>query len=222
MMQNAMVKPYKGIGMEGFIARWYATNTHKGLKDFQALARRVAGELALGSKVLEVAPGPGFFAIELAKIGSYQITGLDISKSFVEIARKNAKKARVEVDFRQGNASQMPFEDESFDFLLCRAAFKNFSEAQRAISEMYRVLKPGGQVLIIDLRRDASRQDVSQEVDAMGLSWASMILTKLTFRFMLLKRAYTQSEFERFFAQPGFRSVDMQTNRIGLEVRAVK
>ena len=221
-MENAIVKPYKGIGMEGFIARWYATNTRKGIKDFQALARRVAGELATGSNVLEVAPGPGFFAIELAKLGSYRITGLDISKTFVEIARCNAQEAQVEADFKQGNASQMPFEDASFDFLLCRAAFKNFSQPQRAVSEMYRVLKAGGQVLVIDLRRDASRREISQEVDGMALGWASTILTKLTFRFMLLKRAYTQIEFERFFAQPGFRSLAVQTNLIGLEVRAVK
>jgi ubiquinone/menaquinone biosynthesis C-methylase UbiE len=221
-MQNAMVKPYKGIGMEGLIARWYATNTSKAMKDFRALARRVAGELQPGSRVLEVAPGPGFFAIELAKLGSFRISGLDISKTFVEIARRNAQEARVEVEFRQGNASQMPFDDMAFDFLVCRAAFKNFSEPGRAVSEMHRVLRPGGQALLIDLRRDASPREINEEVDAMGLSWTSTIMTKLTFRFILLKRAYTQSEIEQFFAQPGFRSVEVQTNFIGLEVRAVK
>ena len=106
-MQSQMVKPYKGIGMEGVIAKWYAANTRKGMKDFKALARRVAADLAPGSRVLEVAPGPGFFAIELAKLGSYQIIGLDVSKSFVEMARRNAEQAGAEVDFQQGNASQM-------------------------------------------------------------------------------------------------------------------
>lgn len=221
-MQHALVKPYKGIGMEGFIARWYAANTRKGMKDFEILARQVAEELAPGSRVLEVAPGPGFFAVELAKLGSYQITGLDISKSFVEIARRNAKQAEVEVDFREGNASQMPFDDGSFDFLLCRAAFKNFSEPQRAVDEMHRVLRPGGQAMLIDLRRDASRQDINDQVEAMGLGWASRILTKLTFRFMLLKRAYTRGEFERFFEKAGFGSVEVRETLIGLEVRAMK
>ena len=74
-MEFASVKAYKGIGMEGWIAKWYAANTRKGLEDFRALARRVAGQLAPGSKVLELAPGPGYFAIELAKLSSYQITG---------------------------------------------------------------------------------------------------------------------------------------------------
>ena len=73
--------------MEGGVARWYDKTTRRDLPEFKALARRVAAGLAPGAKVLEVAPGPGFFAIELAKIGKYEITGLDISKSFVEIAK---------------------------------------------------------------------------------------------------------------------------------------
>jgi ubiquinone/menaquinone biosynthesis C-methylase UbiE len=222
MMQSEVMKPYKGIGMEGFVARWYTANTRKAMPDFTALARRVAGELESGSRVLEVAPGPGFFSIELAKLGTFKITGLDISKTFVGIACRNAQEAGVDADFRQGNASKMPFESESFDFLLCRAAFKNFSEPERAVQEMYRVLKPGGRVLLIDLRRDASRREVNEMVDGMGLAWLSRVMTKLTFRFMLLKRAYTQAELEQFFAHASFRSVGVEKNAIGLEVKAVK
>jgi ubiquinone/menaquinone biosynthesis C-methylase UbiE len=221
-MQTEAIKPYKGIGMEGFIAKWYATTTRKALNDFKALARQVAGELAPGSRVLEVAPGPGFFAIELAKLGNYKITGLDISNTFVEIARRNAGQEHVEVDFQHGNASEMPFADDSFDFLLCRAAFKNFSQPERAIREMHRVLKLGGRLLLIDLRRDASQQEINQQVDGMGLGWASAIMTKLTFRFMLIRRAYTKSEIENLFTEPGFRNVDVQKSLIGLEVRAEK
>ncbi len=117
-MTTASAKAYKGMGMEGPIAKWYATNTRKALDQFKALARRVSSELAPGSSVLEVAPGPGYFAIELAKLGDYRVTGLDISKTFVEIANRNAKEAGADVDFRQGNASRMPFESESFHYIL--------------------------------------------------------------------------------------------------------
>src|ERR1022692_2009630 len=86
---------------------------------------------------------PGYFSIELAKLGPYSIAGLDISHTFVELARKKAAKAGVHVDFRQGNASQMPFANDTFDFLLCRAAFKNFGQPVRALQEMCRVLKGG-------------------------------------------------------------------------------
>ena len=221
-MEHASVKAYKGMGMEGWIARWYAANTRKGLEDFRALARRVAGELPPGSTVLELAPGPGYFALELAKSSSYQITGLDISKTFVEIAHHNAEEANVNVDFRQGDASHTPFADETFDFILCRAAFKNFSEPLLAVKEMYRVLKKGGRAIIIDLRRDASQRSINEEVEKMGLTWMSALFTKLAFRFMLLKRAYTQSEFEKFVAATGFHHAEIKENNIGLEITLQK
>jgi SAM-dependent methyltransferase len=135
MDQALSAKAYKGLGMEGFTAKWYASLTLKSIEDFKALARRVAGQVPPGGRVLEVAPGPGYFAIELSRLGGYQVTGLDISRTFVEIARRNAADARVDVEFRQGNAASMPFADDSFDFLLCRAAFKNFSQPVRALQE---------------------------------------------------------------------------------------
>jgi ubiquinone/menaquinone biosynthesis C-methylase UbiE len=215
-------KPYKGWGMEGIVAKWYAGLTKKSLDDFKALARRTSEQIPPQSNVLEVAPGPGYFAIELAKLGNYQITGLDISETFVEIARANAAKARVHVDFRRGNASAMPFPENTFDFLLCRAAFKNFSEPKRALDEMHRVLKPGGQALIIDLRRDASNQSIKQAVDNMNLGVVNAAITQLTFRFMLLKRAYTKSEFEKLISETKFRETEIREDLTGLEIALTK
>jgi ubiquinone/menaquinone biosynthesis C-methylase UbiE len=189
------------------------------MDDFKALALRVAAQIPTGSDVLEVAPGPGYFAIELAKRGDYRITGLDISQTFVEIARKNAARDGVNVDFRQGNAASMPFANESFDFLLCRAAFKNFTQPVRALQEMYRVLKPGGRALIIDLRKDASPESVAAAVDSMGLGTVNRLITKLTFRFMLLKRAYTRKEFEQFLSLTKFSPVEITEDLIGLELQ---
>jgi ubiquinone/menaquinone biosynthesis C-methylase UbiE len=83
-------KAYKGLPMEGPIAKWYAKITRQDLNRHQWMARQLVGKIPAGGSVLEIAPGPGFFCIELAKLGNYKITGLDISKSFVEIAQKNA------------------------------------------------------------------------------------------------------------------------------------
>jgi ubiquinone/menaquinone biosynthesis C-methylase UbiE len=212
------VEPYKGWGMEGAVAKWYAALTKKSLEVFKALARRTAEQIPPQSRVLEVAPGPGYFAIELAKLGNYQITGLDISETFVEIARANAANASVRIDFRRGNASGMPFGGESFDFLLCRAAFKNFSEPKRALEEMHRVLRPGGQALIIDLRRDASKESINEAVNGMNVGTVNGILTKLAFRFMLLKRAYTKGEFEKLISETKFQKTEIRENLIGLEI----
>jgi ubiquinone/menaquinone biosynthesis C-methylase UbiE len=219
---SANAKPYKGLGMEGVVAKWYASLTKKSLEDFKALARRIAEQIPPNSKVLEVAPGPGYCAIELAKLGNCEIVGLDISKTFVEIASANAAKARMRVDFRRGNVSDMPFGDETFDFVLCRAAFKNFTEPKRALQEMYRVLKPGGQALIIDLRRDASKESIAQAVNDMNLGAVNRVITKLTFRFMLLKRAYTRREFEELIAETKFHGIEIRDDLIGLEIWLTK
>src|SRR5215469_12054331 len=157
-------KPYKGIGMEGMIATWYAKNTGKSIAEYRNLAKRIADGLRPSDRVLEVAPGPGYLAIELAQLGSYQIAGLDVSRTFVRIARENAVRARVKVDFQEGDAAAMPFAAEMFDFVICRAAFKNFSNPVGALREIHRVLRPGGRALIIDMRSDASGKSIDNEV----------------------------------------------------------
>jgi ubiquinone/menaquinone biosynthesis C-methylase UbiE len=116
----------------------------------------------------------------------------------------------------------MPFADETFAFVLCRAAFKNFSEPKRALQEMYRVLKPGGQALIIDLRRDASKKSIAQAVDAMNVGAVNRVISKLTFRFMLLKRAYTRREFEELIAETKFHGTEIREDFTGLEIWLTK
>jgi ubiquinone/menaquinone biosynthesis C-methylase UbiE len=221
-MAPALPKPHKDRGMEGMVAKWYTTNTGQSLGEFTKLAQRMAKRLAPGSTVLEVAPGPGYFCIELAKLGDYRITGLDISHTFVEIASKKAAEAGARVDFRQGNASAMPFADNAFDFLLCRAAFKNFGQPVRALQEMCRVLKPGGRGLIIDLRKDASMESINEMVNEMGLNTINRMVTKLTFRMMLLKSAYTKQQFQHMLAQANFGSVDILESGIGFEISTTK
>ena len=93
MSTAQQTKPYKGLAMEGLIASWYAKNTGRSIEPFRKEAYEIAHDLPSGSSVLEVAPGPGFLAIELARLGLYRIVGLDISKSFVRIATENAAKA---------------------------------------------------------------------------------------------------------------------------------
>ncbi len=208
--------------MEGMVAKWYTANTGKSLGEFAKLARRISNELPRGSAVLEVAAGPGYSCIELAKLGPYSITGLDISRTFVEIAARKAAEASVHVEFRQGNASSMPFRDDTFDFLLCRAAFKNFAQPVRALQEMCRVLKPGGRGLIVDLRKDASIESINHEVEGMRLNPVNKVLTKLVFRTMLLKSAYTRQQFEYMLAQTKFRKVDIHEEGIGFEISMTK
>ena len=222
MTTLAMPKAHGDRAIEGLMAKWYAANTAEAMNEYVELAERISRELAKGSRVLEVAPGPGYFSIELAKRGSFAITGLDISRTFMRIARENAAEAGVEIDFQQGSASNMPFPKESFDFLLCRAAFKNFALPVEALKEMCRVLKPGGRAVIIDMRGDATRESLDRHVDSMGLSMFNRIMTRWAFRTMLVKSAYTRRQFEEMLKQTEFSRVEITEAEIGLEIGLTK
>lgn len=216
-MTAATTKGYRGIGMEGAVARWYDKSTRKDMERFRALAARLRTVLPQGGDMLEVAPGPGFVAIEMATGRAYRVTGLDVSRTMVELARTNAAEAGVEVDFRQGNASAMPFADESFDLLACSAAFKNFSEPHKALEEMYRVLRPGGTALVLDLRKDVPMSEIRKYFRGIGLSTVNRWMT-IAFRFMLLNRAYTQPQLERMLADIPFRTKEIRLVDIGVEL----
>jgi ubiquinone/menaquinone biosynthesis C-methylase UbiE len=183
----AAAKGQKGLAMEGFIATWYARQTAYDADEFKRTARRIGAHLSSVSRVLEVAPGPGYLAIELVKLSGCRLTGLDISHSFVRIAGENARNAGLRIDFEQGDAADLPFAADQFDFVVCRAAFKNFTRPLLALNEMHRVLKLGGTALIIDLRKDFSNAALNDYVKDRGRLNAAII--KLTFNAMLKKRA---------------------------------
>ena len=210
-------KAYKGINMEGFIARWYARNTAPSRSEFEALARRIAGMIQPGAMVLEVAPGPGYLAVALAKLGPYRVTGVDISRTFVEIGQENAAAAGVDVEFRVGNASALPFAANWFDFLVTRAAFKNFSDPVGAIAEMHRVLRPGGQALIVDMRKSATNREIAEEVAKMNLGSAGAMFTRMALR-SLRGRAYSREDFEAMVAETPFRTCEVAEGGIGFEI----
>jgi len=220
--QEGRRKGYRGLAMEGLIARWYARNTGKNLEQFRKLAETIAGRLAPGASVLEVAPGPGYLAVELARLGPYRVAGLDISHTFVRMATENAQKAGVDITFHQGDAAAMPFAADSFDFIVCRAAFKNFTGPVDALGEMHRVLRPGGRAMILDLRPDAPADAIDAEVKSLGLGWFNRLITKLTFKYMLLKRAYSADQFRDMAARSPFGGCEVRAEGIGLEVSLTK
>jgi ubiquinone/menaquinone biosynthesis C-methylase UbiE len=214
-------KAYKGIGMEGPIATWYA-KIRRNDAERAVWVKRISETAPEGSRVLEIAPGPGYLAIELAQLGRYEVVGLDISRTFVEIAQTKAREAGLAVAFRQGDAAHMPFDNATFDFMICRAAFKNFADPIGALNEMHRVLRPGGRSVIVDLRRDISDAAINEEVNRMGVGRLNAFMIKWTFKHMLTKRAYTSGELHAFVAQSRFDNYEIVEDGIGLEVRLVK
>ena len=215
------VKAYKGMGMEGSIARWYDRTTRKDMPEVRQLAARIAAMIPAGGSVLEVAPGPGFLSIELAKRG-LQVRAVDISKTFVEIARRNAAAEGVKARFQLGNASALPIDDESVDFVVCRAAFKNFTEPVKALAEMRRVLRSGGHAMLIDMRRDVSVPELQRYVNGLGVSRLNRWFMMLSFRGMLIKRAYPIEEIRRMAVEAGWADPRIDTSPLGFAAWTTK
>ena len=218
---TAAVKAYKGMGMEGSIARWYDRTTRKDMSEFRQLAARIAAIVPAAGSVLEVAPGPGFLSIELAKRG-LQVSAVDISKTFVEIACKNAAAEGLKVRFQLGNAAALPVDDASVDFVVCRAAFKNFSEPVKAMAEMRRVLRPGGTAMLMDMRRDVPVDEIRRYVNSLGVSRINRWIMMLTFRSMLIKRAYPLEEIRRMSLEAGWADVRIESAPMGFSASTTK
>lgn len=215
------IKAYKGMGMEGGIARWYDRTTRRDMPEFRALAARIAAAVPAAGAVLEIAPGPGFLSVELARRG-LNVRAVDISRTFVEIARRNAAAEGVNVRVELGNASALPVESNSVDFAVCRAAFKNFSEPVKALAEMRRVLRPGGTALVIDLRRDVRAVEIRHYVDGLGVNLLNRVFMRWVFRNMLIKRAYMLEEMSRMATEAGWAEPRIESSPVGFEARLKK
>jgi ubiquinone/menaquinone biosynthesis C-methylase UbiE len=209
--------------MEGMSARWYAKQrgTHSQITVFRRQAAQLTEATPNGATVLEVAPGPGYLAIEITRLARFRVTGLDISRTMVEIARENAAAAGVSVDFHHGDATEMPFAEGSFDLIVCQAAFKNLTRPVSALNEIHRVLRPGGRAVIQDLRKEASTADIDGEVKNQGLGAVNGFITRRVLGW-LRNRAYSADRFERLVADSSFGTCEIMTDGITLEVRLEK
>lgn len=209
-------KACKGLGMNGSIAKWYTKLTVKDYDQYRELAGRIRKMFTGEKAVLEVAPGPGFLSIELAKAG-FRVTGMDISQTFVQIASERARDAQVSARFIVGNVSAMPLNEAQFDFVVCRAAFKNFAEPLAAVNEMYRVLKPGGKALIVDMRNDITDEAIDSYVNQLDVNQWDKMMTSWTFKSMLRKRAYSLEQVKQLSAAGDFRNYRIDPNPMGFE-----
>jgi demethylmenaquinone methyltransferase/2-methoxy-6-polyprenyl-1,4-benzoquinol methylase len=114
--------------------------------------RRRAVDLAAvgpGDRALDVATGTGDLAIELAQRvgGRGQVVGLDFSEAMLQRARAKAPG----ISFERGDALALPYPDASFDAATVGFGARNFSDLERGLAEMVRVVRPGGRVVILEI-----------------------------------------------------------------------
>lgn len=116
----------------------------------QALAPRS------GERIIDIGSGPGLMAVELAEIVGERgtICGVDTSESMIAIS--NARRAdRTWLEFRLSAATGLPYPERSFDGAVCVQVLEYVKEIGKALSELYRVLRPGGRAVIVDTDWDS-------------------------------------------------------------------
>src|SRR3954465_13483742 len=99
-----------------------------------------------GSRALDVATGTGDLALELASRGAEGV-GSDFSEGMLEVARRKAPALRWE----WGNALDLPYADDEFDAATVGFGARNFSDLERGLAEMVRVVRPGGRVVVLEI-----------------------------------------------------------------------
>jgi ubiquinone/menaquinone biosynthesis C-methylase UbiE len=106
-----------------------------------------AAELAPGTEVLDVAAGSGNPAIPAAQAGA-RVTALDLAPSLLEIGRRRAAEAGVAVEFVEGDAEALPYDDESFDVIISVVGVQFAPRHDVVARELARVVRPGGRIVL--------------------------------------------------------------------------
>jgi methanogen homoaconitase small subunit len=120
-------------------------------------------------KVLDVATGNGFLAFEFAKrVSEANVTGCDMTRDMLLVAESIQRARGIRnVDFRVMDAESLGFEDGSFDIVSCRFAFHHFTDPGKAVSEMVRVCKTGGKIVLVDglSSEDAAKSEYHNRIE---------------------------------------------------------
>lgn len=137
------------------------------LQDFyHSVANQVLARVRSG-RVLDIGTGPGRLPALIASRNKYvHVTGMDLSPDMVKMAGRKAKELGLEnLDFKVGNARDLPFDDREFDLAISTLSFHHWKEPERALNEIYRVLREGGEAWIFDMpaRMDPDVRRVLQQ-----------------------------------------------------------
>ena len=152
------------------------------------------GEAGSGD-LLDVACGPGVVTAAIAPRAA-SVVAFDATEAMLDKARARCAKARLaNVAFESGNAERLPFEDARFDGVVTRLAIHHFADPQRALGEMFRVLRRGGVAVIVDVVSSESAEDSSLQNAIERLRDPSHV------------RMLPASEFDACVARAGFRDI---------------
>ena len=105
--------------------------------------------------ILDIATGTGDLAIEAVKLKPKKIIGVDIAEKMLAVGKEKIKAKKLDnvIEFQPGDSENLSFEDNTFDALTVSFGVRNFEHLEKGLSEMLRVLKPGGVAVIVEFSR---------------------------------------------------------------------
>lgn len=158
-------------------------------KPERKIVHNIVEKITNGS-IVDLGSGTGFLAIEIAKRApGTQVYGIDLSRQMVKIAEKHAEGIE-NVQFRFGDAANLPFENDSVDFIVSTGSLHHWKRPAKVFDECYRVLKNGSEAWIYDPCCDALKYEANKAKKEYGLL-RYLILTKVT-----QLHGFTEQEYE--------------------------
>lgn len=167
---------------------------------FRRIARKALSLKPDARNIADIGTGPGFLAVELARITGKEIKAIDISPNMLAKAKEYAIKSKVRLETIESSCESMPLEDRSLDLVTSSNLIHCLADPLPYFIELKRVLKPGGFALIVGYRRDTwrifrmigdlhTRAQENKPMDGMGA---------------VLDASFTGNELEEFIEKAGF------------------
>ena len=164
IIMTEKVKPYKDsdLGKKEQVAKMFDTisNEYDGLNRVISFGidikwrKKVVNivKATNPSSILDIATGTGDLAINLTETSATKIIGLDISEGMLQVGRKKIEKLKLNntIEMVYGDSENIPFENNSFDAITVAFGVRNFEDLEKGLSEIFRVLKPGGKFVVLE------------------------------------------------------------------------